>query len=149
MFLDLNTLYWKSWIFFTFTWASNIYLQLIDFVCVVSRGPSFIKLIFSFLVISPTKPLGSFALCAVFSCQWFDTDALEQIPLPMPYEGNVTDFQKLLLLRCFRVDRMYRAVTDYVTVTMGETWVTHCPLSHPSHCTHTELGLWSALSVLL
>ncbi|KAF4798840.1 Dynein-1-alpha heavy chain, flagellar inner arm I1 complex [Turdus rufiventris] len=54
---------------------------------------------------------------------WFDTDALEQIPLPMPYEGNVTDFQKLLLLRCFRVDRMYRAVTDYVTVTMGETYV--------------------------
>uniref|UniRef100_U3K3Y5 Dynein-1, subspecies f n=1 Tax=Ficedula albicollis TaxID=59894 RepID=U3K3Y5_FICAL len=54
---------------------------------------------------------------------WYDTDALEQIPLPVPYEGNVTDFQKLLLLRCFRVDRMYRAVTDYVTVTMGETYV--------------------------
>uniref|UniRef100_A0A8C3NCR8 Dynein-1, subspecies f n=1 Tax=Geospiza parvula TaxID=87175 RepID=A0A8C3NCR8_GEOPR len=54
---------------------------------------------------------------------WYDTDALEQIPLPMDYEGNVTDFQKLLLLRCFRVDRMYRAVMDYVTVTMGETYV--------------------------
>ncbi|XP_041266334.1 dynein heavy chain 10, axonemal [Onychostruthus taczanowskii] len=54
---------------------------------------------------------------------WYDTDALEQIPLPMHYEGNVTDFQKLLLLRCFRVDRMYRAVMDYVTVTMGETYV--------------------------
>ncbi|NWU42756.1 DYH10 protein, partial [Hylia prasina] len=54
---------------------------------------------------------------------WYDTDALERIPLPMHYEGNVTDFQKLLLLRCFRVDRMYRAVTDYVTVTMGETYV--------------------------
>ncbi|RMC05733.1 hypothetical protein DUI87_17276 [Hirundo rustica rustica] len=67
--------------------------------------------------------LDSFALCAVFSCQWYDTDALEQIPLPLHYEGNITDFQKLLLLRCFRVDRMYRAVTDYVTVTMGETYV--------------------------
>ncbi|NXM38868.1 DYH10 protein, partial [Gymnorhina tibicen] len=54
---------------------------------------------------------------------WYDTDALEQIPLPMHYEGNITDFQKLLLLRCFRVDRMYRAVTDYVTATMGETYV--------------------------
>ncbi|XP_058707745.1 dynein axonemal heavy chain 10 [Poecile atricapillus] len=54
---------------------------------------------------------------------WYDTDALEQIPLPMHYEDSVTDFQKLLLLRCFRVDRMYRAVTDYVTVTMGETYV--------------------------
>ncbi|KAM3661462.1 dynein axonemal heavy chain 10 [Ammospiza maritima maritima] len=54
---------------------------------------------------------------------WYDTDALEQIPLPMHYQRNVTDFQKLLLLRCFRVDRMYRAVMDYVTVTMGETYV--------------------------
>ncbi|XP_039416979.1 dynein heavy chain 10, axonemal isoform X2 [Corvus cornix cornix] len=54
---------------------------------------------------------------------WYDTDALEQMPLPMHYEGSVSDFQKLLLLRCFRVDRMYRAVTDYVTVTMGETYV--------------------------
>ncbi|XP_031362138.1 dynein axonemal heavy chain 10 [Lonchura striata] len=54
---------------------------------------------------------------------WYDTDALEQMPLPMHYEGNVTEFQKLLLLRCFRVDRMYRAVMDYVTVTMGETYV--------------------------
>ncbi|KAM4891097.1 dynein axonemal heavy chain 10 [Sylvia borin] len=54
---------------------------------------------------------------------WYDTDALERIPVPMHYEGSVTDFQKLLLLRCFRVDRMYRAVTDYVTVTMGETYV--------------------------
>lgn len=53
----------------------------------------------------------------------------------MHYEGNVTDFQKLLLLRCFRVDRMYRAVTDYVTVTMGETWV---PLSSPSHPQHSH-----------
>ncbi|XP_074410515.1 dynein axonemal heavy chain 10 isoform X7 [Zonotrichia albicollis] len=54
---------------------------------------------------------------------WYDTDALEQIPLPMHYQRSVTDFQKLLLLRCFRVDRMYRAVMDYVTVTMGETYV--------------------------
>ncbi|XP_063271579.1 dynein axonemal heavy chain 10 [Prinia subflava] len=54
---------------------------------------------------------------------WYDTDALEQIPLPTPYEGNVTEFQKLLLLRCFRMDRMYRAVTDYVTATLGETYV--------------------------
>ncbi|KFO71450.1 Dynein heavy chain 10, axonemal, partial [Cuculus canorus] len=54
---------------------------------------------------------------------WFDTDALEQMPLPMQYQNNLTDFQKLLLLRCFRVDRLYRAVINYVTLTMSEKYV--------------------------
>lgn len=40
----------------------------------------------------------------------------------MKYEEELSAFQKLLLLRCFRVDRIYRAVTDYITVTMGEKW---------------------------
>lgn len=51
--------------------------------------------------------------------QWCDLDSLEQFPFPLGY-NNVTPFQKLLILRCFRVDRVYRAVTDYVTETMGE-----------------------------
>ncbi|CAM9556184.1 unnamed protein product [Bubo scandiacus] len=54
---------------------------------------------------------------------WYDTDALEQMPFPMQYQNNLTNFQKLLLLRCFRVDRLYRAVTDYVTLTMSEKYV--------------------------
>ncbi|XP_061623123.1 dynein axonemal heavy chain 10-like [Phyllopteryx taeniolatus] len=54
---------------------------------------------------------------------WYDLDAPEQAPLPMRYDEKLTDFQKLLLLRCFRVDRVYRAITDYVTVTMGERYV--------------------------
>uniref|UniRef100_A0A803XS79 Dynein axonemal heavy chain 10 n=1 Tax=Meleagris gallopavo TaxID=9103 RepID=A0A803XS79_MELGA len=54
---------------------------------------------------------------------WYDTDALEQMPFPMHYQNSLTDFQKLLLLRCFRVDRVYRAVTDYVTLTMSEKYV--------------------------
>ncbi|XP_077600352.1 dynein axonemal heavy chain 10-like [Stigmatopora nigra] len=54
---------------------------------------------------------------------WYDLDAPEQAPLPMRYDDKLTDFQKLLLLRCFRVDRVYRAITDYVTVTMGERYV--------------------------
>uniref|UniRef100_A0A3Q0RTU3 Uncharacterized protein n=1 Tax=Amphilophus citrinellus TaxID=61819 RepID=A0A3Q0RTU3_AMPCI len=43
-------------------------------------------------------------------------------PFPMKYKENLSAFQKLLLLRCFRVDRVYRAVTDYVTVIMGESF---------------------------
>ncbi|XP_057687718.1 dynein axonemal heavy chain 10-like isoform X2 [Corythoichthys intestinalis] len=54
---------------------------------------------------------------------WFDVDVPEQSPLPMKYDEKMTAFQKLLLLRCFRVDRVYRAITNYVTVTMGERYV--------------------------
>uniref|UniRef100_A0A2K5DJP1 Dynein axonemal heavy chain 10 n=1 Tax=Aotus nancymaae TaxID=37293 RepID=A0A2K5DJP1_AOTNA len=55
--------------------------------------------------------------------EWYDLDSLEQFPFPLGYDKNITPFQKLLILRCFRVDRVYRAVTDYVTVTMGEKYV--------------------------
>ncbi len=41
----------------------------------------------------------------------------------MKYD-KVTDFQRLMLLRCFRVDRIYRAITEYVTKIMGEKYVT-------------------------
>ncbi|XP_025020180.1 dynein heavy chain 10, axonemal, partial [Python bivittatus] len=54
---------------------------------------------------------------------WYDIDALEQTPFPLHYSDSLTSFQKLLLLRCFRVDRVYRAVTDYVTLTMGVKYV--------------------------
>ncbi|XP_069379878.1 dynein axonemal heavy chain 10 isoform X1 [Paralichthys olivaceus] len=54
---------------------------------------------------------------------WYDLDGPEQAPFPMKYQENLSAFQKLLLLRCFRVDRVYRAVTDYVTVTMGKKYV--------------------------
>ncbi|XP_045152663.1 dynein axonemal heavy chain 10 [Echinops telfairi] len=54
---------------------------------------------------------------------WYDLDSLEQFPFPLGYDKNINSFQKLLILRCFRVDRVYRAVTDYVTVTMGEKYV--------------------------
>ncbi|NXD07257.1 DYH10 protein, partial [Nothocercus nigrocapillus] len=54
---------------------------------------------------------------------WYDIDALEQMPFPLHYQNSLSNFQKLLLLRCFRVDRVYRAVTDYVTLTMSEKYV--------------------------
>lgn len=52
--------------------------------------------------------------------QWYDLDGPEQVAFPMKYAETLTPFQKLLLLRCFRVDRVYRAVTDYITVAMTE-----------------------------
>uniref|UniRef100_A0A3Q2YWY4 Dynein heavy chain ATP-binding dynein motor region domain-containing protein n=1 Tax=Hippocampus comes TaxID=109280 RepID=A0A3Q2YWY4_HIPCM len=80
----------------------------------VSCGYLFMIIFTSYL---PTTRLSDF-LCV--SSQWYDLDAPEQAPLPMKYDDKLTDFQKLLLLRCFRVDRVYRAITDYVTITMGE-----------------------------
>lgn len=54
------------------------------------------------------------------SHQWYDLDGPEQVPFPMKYAETLSLFQKLLLLRCFRVDRVYRAVTDYISVTVDE-----------------------------
>ncbi|KAI7812536.1 putative dynein heavy chain 10 [Triplophysa rosa] len=51
---------------------------------------------------------------------WYNLDGPEQAAFPMKYKDNLTPFQKLLLIRCFRLDRVYRAVSDYVTLTMGE-----------------------------
>ena len=47
----------------------------------------------------------------------------------MKYEEILSDFQRLLLLRCFRVDRVYLAITHFVTKKMGEKYVTPPVLS--------------------
>lgn len=58
------------------------------------------------------------------SLQWFDLDAPESSPFPGKYKNGLTDLQGLMMLRCFRVDRVYRAITNYVTGRMGEQYVT-------------------------
>jgi len=37
--------------------------------------------------------------------------------------SKLRGFQRLMLLRCFRVDRIYLAVTEFVTRVMGEKYV--------------------------
>jgi len=56
--------------------------------------------------------------------EWIDLDAPEAADFPDGYEDKLTDFQRLLLLRCFRVDRIYRAITNFVIIRMGEKFVT-------------------------
>ncbi|XP_078791125.1 dynein axonemal heavy chain 10 isoform X3 [Oryzias latipes] len=58
---------------------------------------------------------------------WWDLRAPEQAPFPLQYSESLSAFQKLLLLRCLRADRLHRAMADYVTVTMGNICV-HPPL---------------------
>ncbi|CAF0871119.1 unnamed protein product [Rotaria sordida] len=57
--------------------------------------------------------------------KWFDSDAPEQEEhFPMDYGQRSSAFQNLMLLRCFRVDRIYLAITQYVTKIMGDQFVT-------------------------
>ena len=42
----------------------------------------------------------------------------------MDYGQRLSNFQRLMLLRCFRVDRIYLAVTQYVSEIMGDQFIT-------------------------
>nr|XP_023024309.1 dynein heavy chain 10, axonemal [Leptinotarsa decemlineata] len=55
--------------------------------------------------------------------EWYDMDAPEEADFPCDYKQNCTPFQILMLLRCFRIDRVYRAVGNYITAIMGEEYI--------------------------
>ncbi|KAF2892470.1 hypothetical protein ILUMI_13689 [Ignelater luminosus] len=54
---------------------------------------------------------------------WYDTDTPEALTFPCDYTKKLNPFEVLMFLRCFRVDRVYRAVSDYITITMGEEYI--------------------------
>ncbi|KAI8922930.1 hypothetical protein BC831DRAFT_55734 [Entophlyctis helioformis] len=51
---------------------------------------------------------------------WAKLEAPEATPFPSGYSERLSLFQQLCLLRCFRVDRVYNAVTSFVIHNMGE-----------------------------
>lgn len=55
--------------------------------------------------------------------QWYDLDAPEFVDFPFDYKQKLRAFQILMFLRCFRVDRVYRAIGDYITEIMGEEFI--------------------------
>ncbi|KPJ14719.1 Dynein heavy chain 10, axonemal [Papilio machaon] len=61
--------------------------------------------------------------------EWFDSDTPETNEIPNGYRERLKPFELLMLLRCFRVDRIYLALTDYITATLGEEYITP-PLDH-------------------
>ncbi|TGZ60763.1 hypothetical protein CRM22_008363 [Opisthorchis felineus] len=63
---------------------------------------------------------------------WYNKDAPESIHMPGNYSKNLRWFERLCLLRCFRVDRIYQTIRLYVTDTMGERFVTPPILSFTS-----------------
>ena len=56
--------------------------------------------------------------------QWYDLDNPESSDLPCDYSRRLTNIEQLMLLRCLRVDRVYRAVVIYISKTMGEEYIT-------------------------
>jgi dynein heavy chain len=54
---------------------------------------------------------------------WVRLEAPETESIPMNYSEKLSSFQQLCLLRCFRIDRVYNAVTNFVIKHMGEKYV--------------------------
>lgn len=76
------------------------------------------------IIIFQTVPASNNIKSYMYALQWFDLDAPESAEFPGKYKEGLTDLQSLMLLRCFRVDRVYRAITNFVTGRMGEQFVT-------------------------
>ncbi|XP_011639724.2 dynein heavy chain 10, axonemal [Pogonomyrmex barbatus] len=56
--------------------------------------------------------------------KWYDSDSPESEELPCDYSMRLTSFEKLMLMRCFRVDRVYCGITNYITEIMDEQYIT-------------------------
>lgn len=76
-----------------------------------------------------TSNLSSRQLSAVVFTQWYDMDAPESQAFPMAYSKKLKPFERLMLMRCFRVDRVYRTIINYVSEVMGEQYITPPHLS--------------------
>jgi len=54
---------------------------------------------------------------------WFDLEQPEKAALPAPYAENLSPFQQLLVLKCFRADRLVNAVKGFIVRRLGEYYV--------------------------
>ncbi|XP_053669700.1 dynein axonemal heavy chain 10 [Anopheles nili] len=63
---------------------------------------------------------------------WYDIDDAGGYEYPGNFEERMLPYDHLLLMRCLRVDRVYRMLTNYVSQTMGEEYITPPILSFDS-----------------
>ena len=56
--------------------------------------------------------------------KWSECDDPESQSLPCGLNDKLDNFRRLCVVKCFRVDRVYNGVTNYVTEKMGEKFVT-------------------------
>ncbi|CAF0910630.1 unnamed protein product [Adineta ricciae] len=55
--------------------------------------------------------------------QWYEHDRPETFSFPKPFDDNLTDFEKLMLLRCFVPNRIIFAINNYITKIMGQKYI--------------------------
>uniref|UniRef100_A0A182NRZ8 AAA+ ATPase domain-containing protein n=1 Tax=Anopheles dirus TaxID=7168 RepID=A0A182NRZ8_9DIPT len=55
---------------------------------------------------------------------WYDLDDAGGYEYPGNFEDRMSPYDHLLLMRCLRVDRVYRMLNNYVAQTMGEEFIT-------------------------
>ncbi|KAF5830619.1 hypothetical protein DUNSADRAFT_14266 [Dunaliella salina] len=55
--------------------------------------------------------------------EFYEQEAPEEAPLPMGYDHTLSEFEKLCVLRCLRVDRITVAITRFVVKVMAERYV--------------------------
>ena len=54
---------------------------------------------------------------------WYDLEAPEAADMPGSWQSDLSAFQRLLVYRCFRTDRVYNGVKAFVRERMGESFV--------------------------
>jgi dynein heavy chain len=63
--------------------------------------------------------------------EWYDLEKPEEAPYPCGLSDELDVFERMLLMRCVRVDRITVAITLYVIEQMGERYVTPPVLDYP------------------
>ena len=59
---------------------------------------------------------------------WYDLERPEDAPMPNHLGDRLTPFQRLLVLRCFRPDRVLSAVKAFVVTAMGDDYFVQPPV---------------------
>ena len=54
---------------------------------------------------------------------YYDDKEPHKAPLPAPWNEKLTDFQKMIVLRCLRTDKVIPLVIDFVKTKLGEKFV--------------------------
>ena len=53
---------------------------------------------------------------------WFDSESLEEAPLPDGYQSTLDAFRRLLLVRAWSPDRVINMAMQYISESMGERY---------------------------
>lgn len=62
-------------------------------------------------------------------CSWFDSEKAEVAVLPGEYQKTLTPFDRLILLRAIRPDRLLISLSDFIVTTIGKEFVVQKPFS--------------------